>query len=833
MAEIKLADFGIGIDTRRSASTSNPKSFRDIENCFVTNGRTIKKRGGFKHVANLPPASSGLFAINNELHTFMVSRAAALYGNPSNVGITPHVNPLPTMVNGATVPIVVDTIEQTQLVGTSKKIDAENIYGFDARRIHFAESFNTFPYIIVEHWNGETTHHYIAGQKLGDIVRTWSVTTGASDAFLKPTDFISAPFVFKIHGSNSKLATEPYWGLKDFAKRGFEKASVLERQSSADFSISNAKIGVLDPYVSPLFLAFHNGGTYLGTVYTGIEGIFQAGKSLPNLPKDTEVDAGGIVRTFAENKLAQEKYLSAFYHLQSELNKMVFASSSSAATAGNVTDAHLTQLLSGRHTLEIAIANAPTTALKDALRQQLSTLDADILAYSATINADGSHDTSIEAAIALCQWKVHSYMASLAADLSINAPAVAVGDYVWVNRNSVINWNTFVVTINPYTLLNPLDSYAVALNPDSLGYTNIKDKALNQNSRIALNIASKLFVADGDAVRFSQTGNATIWEYNNDDATLDTGWIPTGNHQSGDKVITGLYQHMGKLAASFSDSMQIWTVDPDPQLMSFDQGLSDFGTRFKHSFGSVGNDTVLLHDSGFRSLSTMQYNNNVIGNDFGTVVDSLVKAHVKGVSSRADILFSTAPAVINLATANEIPVVSKTISSLGQYWCAIGKDVWVFAYSRSASIAGWSRYTLPFEVDYIEELNGTVYIRSQNKLYAYDEAKLEDDIDGIVGTTAPILGSALFQFLNAKAAGRMKMFHSYDSIILGNANMRFKYDVRDLSIESADLPLNGDSNPDYLTPMQLSGTHIAPVVSSLEQFELEYLALYYNMLGRR
>ncbi|MDX8383457.1 MAG: hypothetical protein R8M45_05210, partial [Ghiorsea sp.] len=456
----------------------------------------------------------------------------------------------------------------------------------------------------------------------------------------------------------------------------------------------------------------------------------------------------------------------------------------------------------------------------------------------ASNHTDGGIDINVEAAIALCKWKMENYIAMIAGRIAAAAPLLIVGDAVWSNPR----FAPYIPPLLPTAanaafpaLLNTLtDAYGIAHDPNSTGYTQIKDQDLDQNGTVAINIASKLFVGVGDRVRFCQTGDPTRWFYDAADKKLDTGWLPVGNQLSGSREVTGLGQHLGKLAVFFDDASQIWAVDPDPQLMAFQQVIKGVGTAYPRSIDNVGNDVTFLHRTGFRSIAAMQYNNNLTDTDSGSAIDKLITAFIDSTVLRqdADVL---APIAHEYKTINKTNIISKTLSTLGQYWCAVGKDVFVLTFSKAAQITGWSRYTLPFEVDDIAEMKGTVYIRARTSLYAYDALQLRDDVADLntADPTAPIEGKAVLHFLNAKAAGRMKMFHSMDATINGEADISFLYDAGSPLAETLAIPLSGDSNPSFLTPMHVSSTHIAPVITSLKHFELEYLALYYNLLGRR
>jgi len=831
MGEIKLADFGTGIDTRRSASTSNPKSFRDIENCFITTGHTLKKRGGFKHIARLPANTAGLMAYNGALQVFRTTT------NADKLPIVLAAN-VAIAVNGDTTPFATVELENVGVRRTVKTLvtnaGIEQVANNDIRYVHFADDFNAAPYIIIEYWDGRKSHHYVDELPVFERVPVFTALTSLSSNMIRPSQSSSNPaFVFLLHGTTTS-STEPYYGLKDYASRQVTLWGEKSSATYADFEIT----GVINPTIDPVYIALHN-------QLEAAIAILNTTLALP-VTKDVETQTvGGVVtsRVFAENKVLQAAYVGFLSSMQAAYD----ATATAQAGVSSVVNRRINELWAIKESKRGALANLNARKVNKSNRTILTrernaaatALAAATTAYNNYIalhHADGGTGLTAgsDAILLYCRWKMENYAAMKAAEVFTLAPTLAVGDEVWVDPR----FGTQIVGgIASTVLLNALgiDLYCTAIDPNETRYTHIKDQDLNQDNTIAVNIAEKLFVADGDRVQFSQTNDPTRWFFDPNDTNVDAGWLPVGIHQSGERVVTALGQHLGKLTVFFSDASQVWTVDPNPDAMAFVQTIEGAGTSFKHSVGNVSNDSVFLHRTGFRAISAMQYNNNLTDADFGSPVDNPVQAHLQSAALRRDVqgLFDGAADFFTPEAANATPVVSKTIASLGQYWCAIGKDIWVFSYSRAAKVAGWSRYTLPYQVDYIAEMNGTVYIRSGVDVYAYDANKLEDDLDGFAATTAPIIGTASFQYLNAKAAGRLKMFHSFDSVVIGDVNMRFKFDARNPDIQTADVPLTGDSNPDYLTPMQVTSTSIAPVVESVVAFELEYLALYFNMLGRR
>ena len=70
MSVITFDRFDAGLDLRKGASVSDANRLRRLDNCYVTTGRTIKKRPGLTLVTTLEPGTVGLRAAGGKLNTF-------------------------------------------------------------------------------------------------------------------------------------------------------------------------------------------------------------------------------------------------------------------------------------------------------------------------------------------------------------------------------------------------------------------------------------------------------------------------------------------------------------------------------------------------------------------------------------------------------------------------------------------------------------------------------------------------------------------------------------------------------------------------------------------
>lgn len=105
---------------------------------------------------------------------------------------------------------------------------------------------------------------------------------------------------------------------------------------------------------------------------------------------------------------------------------------------------------------------------------------------------------------------------------------------------------------------------------------------------------------DGQAVRFCKVGDPTDWTLSGNAGFLDV----SRHFGSGQRAYAiGLYQD--KLAVFTDQSIQLWTIDPDPTAMALDRVIDGVGTRHHKSIVSLNGDLMFQSETGVRSLTTL------------------------------------------------------------------------------------------------------------------------------------------------------------------------------------------------------------------------------------
>jgi len=314
----------------------------------------------------------------------------------------------------------------------------------------------------------------------------------------------------------------------------------------------------------------------------------------------------------------------------------------------------------------------------------------------------------------------------------------------------------------------------------------------------------KIFSPDGEVVRFCATANARDWT-----TSSDAGYLATGSHQSDSSEALAVGRFKANLAVYFADAIQVWTLDPDPDLILLQDIVSNTGTRFPRSPGIVSQDTLYLSDNGFRSIQLSQNTDQLQDSDIGAPIDSLVKPMI----------------------TDALEPFSEWYPQAGQFWCVFDETVWAFTYSRTSKVNAWSELRFPWRVDDVTVLNGRFYLRQANDVYVLDENTHQD------GTEAPEVVIEL-PFLDFKSPGVLKLIQGMDVVGRGTFEVSFKYRATDaagnlVEGETDPVTITTNSMPGPLIPVELCTTAIAPRFrhQANEGFQISRLAFIYENLG--
>lgn len=315
-----------------------------------------------------------------------------------------------------------------------------------------------------------------------------------------------------------------------------------------------------------------------------------------------------------------------------------------------------------------------------------------------------------------------------------------------------------------------------------------------------LKLASKMFAVANDIVRYTATGNPRDWS-----TTNDAGFLPTGLNARGDRATNALGIYQNKLVALARDGAQIWEVDPDPTNMRLADIVENVGSSYPKTVATVAGDLYFLSDFGFRSITTQQLTSKLSDVDIGSPIDTLVRPETRKntTTPRAAYYYGT-----------------------GQYVCAIGDQLFVYSLSRTAKIAAWSRYSLPFTVDAFAELQGVLYIRSGDNIYTLNEEVSTDD-----GQPFEVLLE--LPYMDFKSPGQTKRIYGVDLVMEGECEFSVAFDVRNPDAYTPPVRVRGNTRGGGVIPVECAGTEFSLRFRNFDgkPFRLDAATVYFDNLG--
>lgn len=318
------------------------------------------------------------------------------------------------------------------------------------------------------------------------------------------------------------------------------------------------------------------------------------------------------------------------------------------------------------------------------------------------------------------------------------------------------------------------------------------------NTAAVVKKASKVFAVKDDVVRFCKTNTPRDWT-----TASDAGFLGVGVQQSGAINPTALGEYAGNLVVFFTDSSQVWEVDPDPANMKFVQGV-DVGCPYPYGAANMAGDVFFASYDGVRSITTQSTTGSLIDVDVGSPIDSVLKPVLTPAASVRSFYFRGG----------------------GQFWTMIGSTAYVYSFSRTSKISAWSRYTFPFDITDVTEMNGDLYFRSGDTVYRFEEAQYDD-----AGVLFDV--QIEFAFLDFQSPGVLKMITGMDAVMVGEATIAHRFDARNADLITPGVTLSGDTRPGELTPVEVCSVGLAPVLTSRtdQPFELHALTYLFEPMG--
>lgn len=255
----------------------------------------------------------------------------------------------------------------------------------------------------------------------------------------------------------------------------------------------------------------------------------------------------------------------------------------------------------------------------------------------------------------------------------------------------------------------------------------------------------RVYLANLTQWNFSDNDDPTEWEVQGPGADF----VEFESQLGGSDQVQAFGQLQGRLAVFAKKTVQIWTVDADPNNFNLVQSIDNVGTRAPGSIASIGDlDLLFLDDTGIRSLRTMEVTLNSVLDDVGSPVDDFVQDRMDSAE--------TAVAIVDPATKN--------------YWLFLKDTIFVLAKFPSSKVIAWSTYEPKdtagniFNPERFIVFQSKVYCRTrENTLITYGGATGNQYDGSVVTVETP--------WMDDKTPGMFKMSMGIDFVISGGWNI--------------------------------------------------------------
>lgn len=308
-----------------------------------------------------------------------------------------------------------------------------------------------------------------------------------------------------------------------------------------------------------------------------------------------------------------------------------------------------------------------------------------------------------------------------------------------------------------------------------------------QSGSFAKTVGSKVYVTAGPYLNFSGVRLPTSF----DTASVGAGFIDMSAEYAGSETLVSIARYLQYIAVFAARVIQIWFVDPDPDLNKVTQVLNNMGTLSARSVTQFGdNDLFFLDESGVRSLRARDASNAASTTDIGVPIDTLLVAKLAA-----------------MTTVQRSQVVGLIEPTSGRFWLVFPDQVFVLSIFEGYRISAWSTYTpavnnVPFVIDDVVVLKKKVYVRSGNKIYVFGGASSAPFYD----STEPDLW---LPYLDANTPAEKKQFRSIDAVCEGEWEVRVGNEPANINASEKVAIINKTTYNGDKIPYETEATHVS------------------------
>lgn len=298
-----------------------------------------------------------------------------------------------------------------------------------------------------------------------------------------------------------------------------------------------------------------------------------------------------------------------------------------------------------------------------------------------------------------------------------------------------------ITTVTLGGTFDPGDKFSIIIGDNTYG----SNSATGAVAAVVLTHQNKMYAGSSKDLLFSVVADPGLWRNNVQGSTVNAGAgvIDLSSQSAQDEDITGLGTYQNNLAAFMRNSIQIWSMDANPDVNIQLQILDNTGTRSPKSVKAFGDlDLFYLADSGFRSLRARDSSNSATTTDVGTPIDDIVQAKM---DTLTDAQIKAIPA--ELEPRN------------GRYMGVLDDTQYVFSFFPDSKIAAWSTYVPGVSIEDFAILNGRLYGRAGDVIYLLGGDNDDEYTDQQVVIETP--------YLDARTIGHFKYWSGLDVILEG------------------------------------------------------------------
>ena len=753
MPYIVVEDFRAGPDARRSIVAGAPGSLHKIVNAHITRGGDVEKRKAIASVYSLPAGTFGAQAANGSIYVF--GSIATPGGIPSGITYQRLQHP--------------DGHAMTQIVMT-KMIDGK-VYAL--AKFSDGSSLPFYDGVLVDEW-------------LNGVVRsTFTNNDGIAQHF---ADIINAGGKFTaVRAGNEVEVTGTNNNAFDATAETTNKTGGVNDQT---ITITQTQTAV--PAVDEITASFSfrvTGGSSAGSGAINkiwVNGFDQLGGTPVAWATSNEVTAQAIatainaynVATAGQNWTATASGDTVTLKAEAGTGAARNNSTVSFEVAGDLT------ICTGGLVVTGGTSNPGVNRVTGITVNGVQVL-------GAVVNYTTDHSTTAAAIAA----QINTYTSSPDYNAFANGPEVIISAKGGTDK--VPNNLTVAVTVGGDVTVTPTAVTRTCSTPSGgragaagqpqktkltfggtfeagdkfkvkLGdYIYGAERVAGETPTTILPLKDKAYVSAKSLLFFS--GVSEPRKYNSD--AIGAGFINMSSNSGGAEDIVGTGIYRNNVAAFTRQTVQIWFVDPDPTLNKLMQVLENVGAIAARSIESFGDsDVFFLSDTGIRSLRVRDTTENLNVYDVGTPVDDYVKE------------------VMALLTDEQR---SRAVGAIeptdGRYMLAIGNKVFVFSYFAASKISAWSVYEPGFSISDFTILNGKLYARAGDTIYAYGGA------DGNTYDSCRV--QATLPYLDAQTPATHKSWSGIDAVLEGDWEIYAgtdpeQPDTRELIAETSSVTLN-------------------------------------------